>query len=132
MKVIYDACQGQTALLTPQFTRRRPSESNKARVTAWGLSSLGRAEALPHEWQLKAKLRPVPMSVSSSAGSSAERHPRKTLSCPLKGSGARGKARFSLLELTQLGDEAGLRADSWWKDRASEPLDRSWRPTCLL
>jgi len=70
------------------------------------------------------------MSVSSSGGSSAERHPRKTLSCPWKGGRrSRGKARFSLLELTQLGDEAGLRADSWWKDRASEPLDRSWHPT---
>jgi len=116
MRVIYDACQGQAALLTPQFTRRRLSENDKAWVTAWGLSSLGRTEALPREWQLKAKLRPAPMSVSSSGGSSAERHPRKTLSCPWKGGRrSRGKARFSLLELTQLGDEAGLRADSWWK-----------------
>jgi len=65
MKVIYDAFQGQATLLTPQFTRRRPSESNKVRVTAWGLGSLGRAEALPREWQLKAKLRSVPMSVAA-------------------------------------------------------------------
>jgi len=35
---------------------------------------------------------------------------------------------FSRLENSQLGDEACLRADSWWKDRAPEPLDRSWRP----
>jgi len=73
------------------------------------------------------------MSVSSSAGSSAERHPRKNVIMSIERQRrSRGKARFSLLELTQLGDEAGLRADSWWKDRASEPLDSSWRPTYLL
>jgi len=63
------------------------------------------------------------MSVSSSANSSAGRYPRNNVIRSIERQRrSHGKARFSLLGLTQLGDEAGLRADVWWKDRASEPL----------
>jgi len=111
MKVIYDACQGQAALLTPQFTREGPLRAirrgwrHEPPRQDWGLAVWvaveGQAKASPYERE-------------QLGCSSAERHPRKMLSGPWKGGRrSRGKARFSFLGPTLLGGEAGLRADSW-------------------